>query len=48
MVDILGYNLLRDMVLIMYFMLGFRDSNVVMKIYEALVPTNLRGIDSLA
>ena len=47
MVDFLCCNLLRDMILIMYFVLGYKVYSVIMK-YEALVPTNLRGLDSLA
>ena len=47
MVDVLFYSLLRNTILIMYFVLGYKVYSVIMK-YEALMPTNLRGLDSLA
>ena len=47
MVDFLCYNILRDTILIMYFLLGYKVYSVVMK-YEALGPTDLRGVNNLS
>ena len=47
MVDFLCYNLLRDTILIMYFVLGYKVYSMIMK-YEVLVTTDLRGLYSLS